>query len=46
MTAVTKYGVKVEYETQKIQYVLPPKTYTPDFYFPRYNLHVECKGVF
>ena len=44
MTAVIKHGVKVEYETQKIQYVLPPKTYTPDFYFPEYNLHVECKG--
>ena len=44
MTAVSKYGVKVEYETQKIQYVVPPKTYTPDFYFPEYDLHIECKG--
>ena len=44
ITAVSKYGVKVEYETKKIKYIVPTKTYTPDFYFPDYDLYVECKG--
>ena len=44
VAAVSKHNVKVEYETKRIQYVTPPKTYTPDFYFPDYDLYVECKG--
>ena len=46
VAAVSKHNVKVEYETKRIQYVIPPKIYTPDFYFPDYDLYVECKGFF
>ena len=40
-----KSGVKFEYETTKIKYVVPESvhTYTPDFVFPN-GLIVETKG--
>lgn len=40
-------GVKVEYETTKIKYVVPESlhTYTPDFVLPN-NIIVETKGRF
>lgn len=42
-----KSGVRFEYETTKIKYVVPESlhTYTPDFVFPN-GLIVETKGRF
>jgi len=39
-------GIKYEYETQKFTYQPKPKIYTPDFYLPEQDIHIECKGFF
>lgn len=40
-------GIKVEYETEKVNYIIPssPHTYSPDFKLPN-NIRVETKGRF
>lgn len=44
---MTDRGVKVEYETTKIKYVVPESlhTYTPDFVLPN-GIIIETKGRF
>ena len=41
---LAKHKIKYEYEKYKFRYILPIKTYTPDFYLTEYDFHLELKG--
>jgi len=47
---IKEAGLKVEYETEKIEYVVPSRNakYTPDFKLPKKGgfFYVETKGIF
>ncbi len=36
--------ISFDYENFKFTYIPKPKTYTPDFYLPDSDIHVEAKG--
>ena len=38
--------IDYEYETKKLAWIPKPRTYTPDFYLPDYDLYIETKGRF
>ena len=38
--------VKFEYESKKFLYVPKVRTYTPDFYLPKFDMFIETKGQF
>ena len=44
---IESYGIKVEYETEKVPYIIPASnhTYSPDFKLPN-GIRVETKGRF
>ena len=44
---ITDKGIKVEYETEEVKYIIPasPHTYHPDFKLPN-GIRVETKGRF
>jgi hypothetical protein len=37
-------NIKFLYEKDKIQYIVDPKTYCPDFYLEDYDFYIETKG--
>ena len=39
-------NIKASYETNKIRYVPPVRTYTPDFFIEDHDFYVETKGLF
>ena len=39
-----KNKIKFIYEKDKIEYIVDPKTYCPDFYLKDYNFYIETKG--
>ncbi len=39
-----KKKIKFLYEKDKIEYIVDPKTYCPDFYLKDYNFYIETKG--
>ena len=41
---LAKNKIKYEYEKDKFRYILPIKTYTPDFYLIEYGFYLELKG--
>tara|TARA_R100001463_G_scaffold84969_3_gene139777 strand:- start:407 stop:778 length:372 start_codon:yes stop_codon:yes gene_type:complete len=41
---LAKNKIKYTYEKDKFRYILPIKTYTPDFYLSEYCFHLELKG--
>jgi hypothetical protein len=44
---IESYGIKVEYETEKVPYIIPASnhTYSPDFKLPN-GIRIETKGRF
>ena len=38
--------IKASYEPDRIQYVPPTRTYTPDFFIKDHDFYVETKGLF
>ena len=41
---LTKNKIKYEYEKDKFRYIVPIKSYTPDFYLMDYGFYLELKG--
>ena len=41
---LAKNKIKYEYDSVKFKYVMPTKSYTPDFYLTKYEFHLELKG--
>lgn len=41
---LNKNNIKYEYERDKIEYIVDPKTYCPDFYLKDYGFYIETKG--
>jgi len=39
-----KNKIKFLYEKDKIEYIVDPKTYCPDFYLEDYDFYIETKG--
>ena len=38
--------IEFEYEQHKFTYVPKKRTYTPDFYLPKFDMFIETKGQF
>ena len=43
---LTEIGIDWEYEPVKVPYVLPPRTYKPDFRVRGTDMYIEYKGFF
>jgi hypothetical protein len=41
---LNKNSIKYEYERDKLEYIVDPKTYCPDFYLSEYDFYIETKG--
>ena len=41
---LAKNKIKYEYEKDKFRYIVPIKSYTPDFYLKDYGFYLELKG--
>ena len=41
---LAKSKIKYEYEKDKFRYIVPIKSYTPDFYLMDYGFYLELKG--
>ena len=41
---LAKNKIKYEYEKDKFRYIVPIKSYTPDFYLKDYEFYLELKG--
>ena len=41
---LAKNKIKYNYEKDKFRYIVPIKSYTPDFYLMDYGFHLELKG--
>ena len=41
---LAKNKIKYEYEKDKFRYIVPIKSYTPDFYLMDYGFYLELKG--
>ena len=41
---LAKNKIKYEYEKDKCRYIVPIKSYTPDFYLKDYEFYLELKG--
>ena len=41
---LAKHKIKYEYEKDKFRYIVPIKSYTPDFYLKDYEFYLELKG--
>ena len=41
---LAKNKIKYKYEKDKFRYIVPIKSYTPDFYLKDYGFHLELKG--
>jgi hypothetical protein len=41
---LAKNKIKYEYEPEKFEYIMPVKSYTPDFYLWEYGFFLELKG--
>ena len=41
---LAKSKIKYEYEKDKFRYIVPIKSYTPDFYLKDYGFYLELKG--
>ena len=44
-TNMVKRKIKFSYEPKKLEYVVPNKFYTPDFYLEEQDIYLELKGV-
>ena len=40
---LAKNKIKYEYEPEKFEYIMPVKSYTPDFYLWEYGFFLELK---
>ena len=45
-TYLENNGIELEYEQHKFTYVPKKRTYTPDFYLPKFDMFIETKGQF
>ena len=45
-TYLENNGIEFQYEQHKFTYVPKQKTYTPDFYLPKFDMFIETKGQF
>ena len=41
---LAKNKIKYKYEKDKFRYLVPIKSYTPDFYLVKYGFYLELKG--
>ena len=41
---LNKNDIEYEYERDKIEFIVDPKTYCPDFYLKDYGFYIETKG--
>ena len=41
---LAKNKIRYNYEKDKFRYIVPIKSYTPDFYLKDYGFHLELKG--
>ena len=41
---LAKNKIKYKYEKRKFRYIVPIKSYTPDFYLVEYGFYLELKG--
>ena len=41
---LAKSKIKYKYEKRKFRYIVPIKSYTPDFYLVEYGFYLELKG--
>ena len=45
-TYLENNGIEFQYEQHKFIYVPKQRTYTPDFYLPKFDMFIETKGQF
>tara|TARA_Y100001938_G_C8067744_1_gene421258 strand:- start:874 stop:1245 length:372 start_codon:yes stop_codon:yes gene_type:complete len=45
-TYLENNSIEFEYEQHKFTYVPKDRTYTPDFYLPKFDMFIETKGQF
>jgi len=45
-TYLENNSIEFEYEQHKFTYIPKQRTYTPDFYLPKFDMFIETKGQF